>query len=68
MSDYWSRSLAGREAWHHEVNRQILEHLEAAAEDTRQRDLTRSLGQVECRGLHEILLPPRPCHDCKAVL
>lgn len=53
MSDYWEQ---------HPRALDILARLEAAAEDTRQRDLTRSLGQVECRGLHDWW----SCRDCGA--
>ena len=61
MSDYY-------ESNHRAIIEEIdfLVHLEAAAEDTRQRELTVSLGQVECRALH--LSWKHICSDCKAAL
>lgn len=44
----------GHAAWNRQADLRILEWLQAAAEDTRQRDLTRSLGQVECRANHSM--------------
>ena len=44
-----------------------LAKLQAAAEDTRQRDLTVSLRQVECRGRHDRWWG-YPCPACKAMI
>lgn len=43
-----------------------LTRVEALVEDARQRELTRSLGQVECRALH--LSWMHPCGDCGAAV
>ena len=64
MSDYWHT---------HRRAQGILARLEAAAEDTRQRELTESLGQVECRGYHGaptscLYWRRGACYDCGAAL
>ena len=63
----WTTTMSD---WDILADYETLRHLQAAVEDTRQRDLTRSLGQVECRAnVHawEMQLIGR-CHDCKAAL
>ena len=57
-----------QKAWNRQADLRILEWLQAAAEDTRQRELTVSLGQVECGRAHGAMLAFRSCPDCKAVL